>query len=72
MPDAETFPGVDRPVPVPARPAWRKRLPYLTLAAVNRLVPKVATKVVLHSTVDVEDGVLAVAEELAARGQRAT
>jgi CDP-glycerol glycerophosphotransferase len=72
LPDAVTFPGVAGPVPAPSRPAWRKRLPYLALAAVNRLVPKVPGKVVLHSTVDVEDGVLAVAEELAARGHRAT
>jgi len=67
-----TFPGVDRPLPTPSRPSWRKRAPYLALAAVNRVVPKVASKVVLHSTVDIEDGLLAVADEAAARGSRAT
>ena len=72
MTAAVTFPGVDGAVPRPVhgRP-WRKRLPFLLLAGVNRLVPKSRTKVVLHSTVDVEDGVLAVAAEVAARGHRA-
>ena len=69
---AVTFPGIGA-VPhrdVPRRP-WRKRLPFLLLAGIDRVVPKTATKVALHSTVDVEDGVLAVAAEVAARGSRA-
>ena len=72
MQPANTFPGLGG-VPhrdVPRRP-WRKRLPFLALAALDRVVPKTATKVALHSTVDVEDGVLAVAAEVAARGHRA-
>jgi CDP-glycerol glycerophosphotransferase len=68
-----TFPGVGGvPLPTAPLPPWRKRLPYVALAAVNRLVPKRASKVVLHSTVDIEDGLLAVAAEVAARGHRAT
>ena len=69
---AATFPGVEGAAPraVHGRP-WRKRLPFLGLAAVNRLVPKSDTKVVLHSSVDVEDSVMSVATEVAARGHRA-
>ncbi len=68
-----TFPGVGGvPLPTVPQPPWRKRLPYAALAAVNRLVPKRASKVVLHSTVDIEDGLMAVAAEVAARGHRAT
>ena len=72
MPDAVTFPGVASPLPrpVPGR-SWQKRLPFMGLAAINRLVPKTPSKVVLHSSVDVEDGVVAVAAEVAARGHRA-
>jgi CDP-glycerol glycerophosphotransferase len=66
-----TFPGISGPLIDPPRPPWRKRLPYLALAVVNRLVPKVPSKVVLHSTVDIEDGLLALAEEVSARGRRA-
>ncbi len=73
MRGAVTFPGIgDVPLPRVPRRSLRKRLPFLALAAVNRLVPKASSKVVLHSTVDVEDGVLAVAAEVAARGHRAT
>lgn len=56
--------------PTPQSP--RRRLAYLLLDVMNRLVPKDPDKVVLHSTIDVEDGVLAVAEELHARGRTAT
>ena len=56
----------------PVRPPPAKRLAYAVLDAANRLVPKVPDRVVLHSTVDLEDGVLAVVEELTARGWGAT
>ncbi len=73
MPGSGTFSGIGGvPLPSASRPSWRRRAPYLALAAVNRLVPKLASKVVLHSTVDIEDGLMAVAAEVAARGQRAT
>jgi CDP-glycerol glycerophosphotransferase len=52
----------------PPRQSWRRRVAYVALDAVNRLVPKTPDRVVLHSTIDLEDGVFAVAEELNARG----
>ena len=73
VPPSPTFPGIGGvPFPSAPQPSWRKRAPYVALAAVNRLVPKSSSKVVLHSTVDIEDGLMAVAAELAARGRRAT
>ena len=56
-----------RPAPQP----WRRRAAYLALDLVNRLLPKDPDKVVLHSTIDVEDGVLALVEELRGRGRTA-
>jgi len=56
----------------PIRQSWRRRLGYLGLDLVNRLLPKTPDRVVLHSTIDLEDGVFAVAEELHARGWTAT
>lgn len=52
-------------------------LTYKVLAVLNWLMPKGKTKVVLHSPVDVEDGVLAtleglVVDEPAAKVQNAT
>lgn len=47
-------------------------LTYKVLAVLNWLMPKSRTKVVLHSPVDVEDGVLATLEHLAAQGRSAT
>lgn len=41
---------------------------YLLVVAVSWLVPKRRAKVLLHSTGDVEDGVIAVADELSALG----
>ena len=43
----------------PPRQPLRRRLAYVALDAVNRLVPKAPDRVVLHSTIDLEDGVLA-------------
>jgi CDP-glycerol glycerophosphotransferase (TagB/SpsB family) len=56
----------------PPRQPWRRRLAYVALDSVNRLVPKTADRVVLHSTIDLEDGVFAILEELQARGWTAT
>ena len=54
-----------------ARPPLRHRLVHRALESANRLAPK-ADRVLLHSTIDLEDGVLAVIEELTARGRPAT
>jgi CDP-glycerol glycerophosphotransferase len=40
----------------------------VALDAVNRVVPKTPDRVVLHSTIDLEDGVFSLADELHARG----
>jgi len=66
------FPGPGGTSLVPPPPRLIKRLIYLALDVINRVVPKVQDKVVLHSTIDLEDGVLAVLEELAMRGWSAT
>ncbi len=66
------FPGLGGASIVPGRPSVQKRLGYLGLQTLNRVVPKRSRAVVLHSTVDVEDGVLAVIEGLQARGWTAT
>jgi CDP-glycerol glycerophosphotransferase len=42
------------------------------LEALNWVIPKTPDRVVLHSTIDLEDGVLALAEELHSRGWTAT
>ncbi len=68
----ELFYGMTGAPRQPALPPLRKRLPYLALAVVNRVLPKNPANVVLHSTVDIEDGVLAIADECAARGAKAT
>jgi CDP-glycerol glycerophosphotransferase len=56
---------------VPPRPTYVPRvqlLAYLALVALSWLVPKNRAKVLLHSPGDLEDGILAVADELATRG----
>ena len=50
-----------------ARPSPR-RLVHLAFALANRLLPKDPARIVLHSTVDVEDGLLSVADECVRRG----
>jgi CDP-glycerol glycerophosphotransferase len=55
----------------PTRQPWQRRLAYVALDLVNRFLPKVPDKVVVHSTIDLEDGILAIVEELHARGRRA-
>ncbi len=57
---------------VPDAPSFRRRLGFLAIGLLNRLVPKSPKSVVLHATIDIEDGVLAVAEGLAARHWSAT
>jgi hypothetical protein len=52
----------------PPRQSWKRRLTYVGLNGGNRLIPKTQDRVVLHSTIDLEDGVFALAEELNARG----
>jgi hypothetical protein len=52
----------------PPRPSLRRRMAHLALEVANRVVPKTPDRVVLHSTIDLEDGVLAVADELSSRG----
>ena len=54
---------------VGGRPSLRGAA-HLLLAAANAVVRKDPRSIVLHSTVDVEDGLLAVAEECVARGWR--
>jgi CDP-glycerol glycerophosphotransferase len=44
----------------------------VALGAINRVAPKNQGKVVLHSTIDLEDGILALVEEVQRRGLRAT
>lgn len=69
-PGQELFHGMDGTREVPVRQTLTKRLAYRLLDAVNRAVTKDPALMALHSSVDVEDGVLAVAEEAAARGVR--
>ncbi len=73
MPDAvpDRFPSGGSSV-LPPRQPLRRRLAYVGLDLVNRLVPKRPDAAVLHSTIDLEDGVLALVEELLARGLRPT
>lgn len=63
---------VEAAAPPRVRPPTVKRLGYRALDVLNRVMPKRASTVVLHSSVDIEDGVLAVASELAGRGWRPT
>lgn len=65
------FPRLGGTSQVPPQTRGLRRLGHLVLDAVNRAVPK-RDEVVLHSTIDVEDGVLAVLEELHRRGRSAT
>lgn len=58
--------------PLPTYVPRRRLLAYLGLVAVSWLVPKRRTKVLLHSHGDIEDGVIAIIDELAARGWKAT
>ena len=65
---------LDSPEGHSRRPADRslvRRLSYAAFNTLNRLVPK-QRKVVLHSMIDVEDGVLALLEELSERQIPAT
>ncbi len=66
------FPAVGGGSRLHPRPSPGKRAGLAGFGLVNRLLPKSASSVVLHSTIDLEDGVLAVVEELARRGWGAT
>ena len=66
----ELFHGVGGAPGAEPRQSLKKRLAYRALDLVNRAVPKDPGLMVLHSSVDVEDGVLALVDEAAARGVR--
>lgn len=66
------FPQVGGGGRLPSAASLPRTLVYRVLDLVNRVVPKKPDAMVLHSSVDVEDGVLALIEECAARGVRAT
>lgn len=55
---------------LPRPPSMARRLSWLAFAVANRVVPKTPRKVALHSTIDLEDGVLALIDELGSRGHR--
>lgn len=52
------------PHPAPGVGGWATS----GLAAANRLIPKSPSKVVLHSTIDLEEGMLAVSDGVTSRG----
>ena len=66
------FPRIGGGGRLPSPASVGRRAVYRLLDLVNRLVPKTPGSVVLHSSVDVEDGVLAVIEECVARNCRVT
>lgn len=72
LPVGERFHGLDGEPPRPARDSWRRRLAYRGLDLANRVAPKDASRLVLHSSVDVEDGVLALVAAASRRGLRST
>ena len=67
--DFPTIGGANEPPP-PRAP--KERAGLAVIALLNRVLPKRRGKVVLHSTTDVDDGMLAVANGLTARGVRPT
>ncbi|SDQ67956.1 CDP-glycerol glycerophosphotransferase family protein [Quadrisphaera sp. DSM 44207] len=71
-PAAGRFPRTGGGGSPPSAASVPRRLVLRGLDLVNRVVPKTPGTMVLHSSVDVEDGVLAVLEEASARGQRVT
>lgn len=71
-PPAGRFPVIGGGGKMPSAASLRRRLVYRVLDQVNRWMPKKPDTMVLHSSVDVEDGVLAVLAECATRGVRAT
>ena len=60
--------GGNSELPGPASLA--KRLSWWVITTANRLVPKAPGRIVLHSTIDLEDGVLSLIDEAGARGYR--
>ncbi|MDQ3485652.1 MAG: CDP-glycerol glycerophosphotransferase family protein [Actinomycetota bacterium] len=71
-PGAARFPQAGGTSVLPPRQPRRRRAAYVALDTINRLIPKRSDKVVLHSTIDLEDGILAVVEELHQRGWAST
>lgn len=69
---AGRFPRIGGGGRLPPSASVGRRLVYRVLDLVNRVLPKEPDTMVLHSSVDVEDGILAVLAESAARGCRAT
>lgn len=68
QPDGPGFPAIGGGGKLPSAASLGRRLVYRALDLVNRVIPKQPGTLVLHSSVDVEDGVLAVLAECAARG----
>ena len=64
------FPTIGGGGRVPSSSSSGRRLFYRGLDLLNRLLPKTPNTMVLHSSVDVEDGVLAVIDECRSRGVR--
>lgn len=54
----------------PARPSPARRLALGAFSVLNRIIPKVGKKVLVHSIPDLEDGVLSVLHEVIERGLR--
>jgi CDP-glycerol glycerophosphotransferase len=55
---------------MPRPPSVVRRLSWAVISVANRMVPKKSRQVALHSTIDLEDGVVALIDELATRGHR--
>ena len=67
--DFPSLGGANEPPPPRGR---KERVALAAIAALNRVLRKQRGKVVLHSTTDLDDGILAVAGELSRRGIRPT
>jgi CDP-glycerol glycerophosphotransferase len=65
---ATLWPAVGPGARLPSSRQGARQLVDVAVATVIRLLPKKATRIVLHSPHDVEDGLIAVADECAARG----
>jgi len=68
QPDGPAFPTIGTGSRFAGGRPSPRRLVHVAFALLNRLLPKDPDRVVLHSTVDVEDGLLSVAAECIARG----
>jgi CDP-glycerol glycerophosphotransferase (TagB/SpsB family) len=68
--DTGRFPAIGGASKPGAKRSVSERLWFAAIALANHLLPKKADRIVLHSTLDIEDGVLAVAQGLVDRGWR--